>query len=56
MNKDPIVEEVRRIRKEIEKQHPDAQSFYDHLERQQRACGRRLVRRQPNRKPQSQAS
>ncbi|MEN6336183.1 MAG: hypothetical protein ABFE01_18170 [Phycisphaerales bacterium] len=56
MNKDPIVEEVRRVRKEIEKQYPDAKSFYDHLEQQQKTCGRRLIRRRPNRRSHSQAS
>jgi hypothetical protein len=56
MNKDPIAEEVRRVRKEIEQQYPDAKSFYDHLEQQQKAYSNRLIRRQPNRRPHSQAS
>jgi hypothetical protein len=56
MVKDPIVEEVRSIRKEIEQQYPDAASFYQHLERQQKAYRKRLVRRRPKKAPRAQAS
>ena len=56
MAKDPIVQEVRSIRKEIEQQYPDAASFYKHLERQQKAYRKRLVRRRPKKTPRAQAS
>ncbi len=56
MRKDPIVEEVRSIRKEIEQQYPDAESFYQHLLRQQEAYGTRLVHRKPKRIPRTKAS
>ena len=48
---DPIVEEVRSVRKEIERQYPDAKSFYEHLEQQQKAYSNRLTRRQPKTTP-----
>ena len=35
MRKDPILKQVCSVRKEIEKQYPDAESFYRHLEQQQ---------------------
>ena len=56
MNKDPIVEEVRAVRKNIERQYPDAKSFYEHLEEQQKAHANRLTRRQPKKTPHAQAS
>jgi hypothetical protein len=56
MAKDPIVQEVRSIRKEIEQQYPDAASFYEHLEQQQKAYRKRLVRRHPKESPRAQAS
>jgi hypothetical protein len=56
MNKDPIVEEVRSVRKEIERQYPDAKSFYEHLEQQQKAYADRLARRLPQKAPHAQAS
>jgi hypothetical protein len=56
MAKDPIIQEVRSIRKEIERQYPDAASFYEHLERQQKAYRKRLVRRRPKKAPRAQAS
>jgi hypothetical protein len=56
MNKDPIVEEVRSVRKEIERQYPDAKSFYEHLEQQQKAYAHRLTRRRPKATPHAQAS
>ncbi|MCL5281099.1 MAG: hypothetical protein M1376_14460 [Planctomycetes bacterium] len=56
MAKDPIVQEVRAIRKAIEQQYPDAASFYEHLERQQKAYRKRLVRRRPKKAPRAQAS
>ena len=40
MAKDPIVEEARSIRKEIERQYPDAASFYQHLARRGDQTGR----------------
>ena len=51
MARDPIVEQVRSIRKEIEQQYPDAASFYKHLEQQQKAYRKRLVRRCPKKAP-----
>ncbi len=56
MSTDPIVQEVRSIRKEIEQQYPDAVSYYEHLQRQQKAYGNRLVRRGPKPAPHTQAS
>ena len=53
---DPIVQEVRAIRKEIEQQYPDAASFYKHLEQIQKTYRRRLVRRGPKKSPRAQAS
>ncbi len=53
---DPIVQQVRSIRKEIEQQYPDAASFYKHLEQQQKAYGKRLTRRSPKKTPRAQAS
>ena len=56
MARDPIVEQVRSIRKEIEQQYPDAASFYQHLEQVQKTCRKRLVRRGPKKSPRAQAS
>ena len=56
MPKDPIVEQVRSIRKEIEQQYPDAESFYKHLEQQQEAYGTRLTCRKPKKGPRAKAS
>jgi hypothetical protein len=56
MTKDPIVEQVRAIRKEIEQQYPDAASFYRHLEQVQKTCRKRLVRRGPRKSSRAQAS
>ncbi|MEN6577882.1 MAG: hypothetical protein ABFD90_16170 [Phycisphaerales bacterium] len=56
MATDPIIQEVRSIRKEIEQQYPDAASFYKHLEQQQKAYRRRLVRRRPKKSPRAPAS
>lgn len=48
MRRDPIVEEVRRIRREIEAEcQDDAQKFYEHLQELQERYGKRLVRRAP---------
>ncbi len=56
MRKDPIVEQVRSVRKEIEQQYPDAESFYKHLEQEQQAYRTRLTRRKPKRVPRVKAS
>jgi len=40
MAQDPIVRQVRAVRKEIEQQYPDAESFYKHLEQQQQNAHR----------------
>lgn len=56
MRKHPIVEQVRSIRREIEQQYPDAESFYRHLEQQQEAYRARLTRRKPKKPPHAKAS
>ncbi|UCD49390.1 MAG: hypothetical protein JSW27_17890 [Phycisphaerales bacterium] len=56
MSTDPIVQEVRSVRKEIEQQYPDADAFYEHLRQRQKAYGDRLTRRQPKEPPHTQAS
>lgn len=56
MSGDPIVQQVRSVRKEIERQYPDADSFYEHLRQQQKAYGDRLTRRRPKEPPHTQAS
>ncbi len=55
MKKDPIVQQVRSVRKEIEDQYPDADSFCKHLEEQQKAYESRLVRRAPRRPSHAQS-
>ena len=47
MSVDPIVEQVRAVRKEIDRQYPDADSFYQHLQEHQETYRHRLVRRSP---------
>jgi len=48
MINDPIVEEVRALRREIEKEHgPSPEAYYEHLQRFQQQWRDRLVRRQP---------
>lgn len=56
MSKDPIVEQVRSVRKEIEEQYPDAESFYTHLEQLQQPYKTRLTRRKPRKTPPAKAS
>ena len=56
MSTDPIIDEVRAVRKEIEQQYPDAESFYQHLRQQQEAYRDRLVRRGPRDTRRAQAS
>lgn len=56
MKKDPIVEQVRSVRKEIEREYPDAKSFYEHLRRQQSAYRNRLTRGAPKKTPHTRAS
>jgi hypothetical protein len=56
MSTDPIVKEVRTVRKEIERQYPDAESFYRHLQQQQETYRHRLVRRGPKGTRRAQAS
>lgn len=56
MFKDPIVEQVRRVRRELDEKYPDSQSLYEHYERVQQAYRERLVRRSPRRPPHAQAS
>lgn len=55
MDKDPIVEEVRAVRRDIERQQPDADSFYEQLRRQQETHRDRLVQPEPQRMPQKDA-
>lgn len=48
MDPDPVVAEVRKIRRQIEAEHgADFQSYYKHLLKVQRNLKKRLVRRQP---------
>jgi hypothetical protein len=54
--KDPIVEQVRSVRKQIEQQYPDAESFYRYLEQQQETYRGRLIRRKPKKPPRAKAS
>ena len=56
MRKDPIIEKVRAIRKQIEQQYPDADSFYKHQQQQQKAYRKRLTRRKPKKAPHAKAS
>lgn len=56
MRKDPIVEQVRSVRKQIEQQYPDAESFYKHLEQQQEAHPTHLTRRKPRKTPHAKTS
>lgn len=56
MSTDPIVEQVRAVRKEIERQYPDADSFYQHLQEHQETYRQRLVRRGPKQARRAQAS
>ena len=56
MRKDPIVEQVRSVRKEIERKYPDAESFYRHLEQQQETYRARLTCRKPRMTPPAKAS
>jgi hypothetical protein len=56
MAKDPIVQQVRAVRKEIEQQYPDAESFYKHLEQQQKVYRNRLTRRKPRKAPRARTS
>ena len=56
MTKDPIVQQVRAVRKEIGEQYPDAESFYKHLEQQQKAYPGRLTRRKPKKAPRARTS
>jgi hypothetical protein len=56
MFKDPIVQQVRDIRKEIEHQYPDSRSFYEHYERLQKDCKKTLTRKSPKQIIRTQAS
>jgi hypothetical protein len=57
---DPIVEEVRRIRHQIEREcQENAQQYYEHVKAFQRKMGERLVCRKPKPltvKPQKKTS
>lgn len=53
---DPIVQQVRAVRKEIEQQYPDGTAFYKHLEQEQETYRKRLVRRRPKQAQRAQAS
>ena len=56
MFKDPIVQEVRDIRKQIERNLPDSESFYKYYEALQKDCRKPLTRRSPRKAPRAQAS
>ena len=47
MWEDPIVEEVRKARREIAAKYPDAEAYYRHLLRAQKRHKDRLVRKAP---------
>ncbi|MBI4555985.1 MAG: hypothetical protein HY706_00250 [Candidatus Hydrogenedentes bacterium] len=50
MRSDPIVDQVRRTRRQIEQQiGSDAEAFYRHLRKIQKAYGQRVVCRKPKR-------
>ena len=49
MPEDPIVQEVREVRHQIEREcRHDPEKYYQHLKAIQEKLGERLVRRQPN--------
>jgi hypothetical protein len=49
MKTDPIVEEVRNIRHEIDREcQGDPEKYYEHVKDFQQKLGARLVRRKPN--------
>jgi hypothetical protein len=56
MFKDPIVQQVRDVRKEIERQYPDSGSFYKHYEQLQKDCKKPLTRKSPKQIIRTQAS
>jgi hypothetical protein len=56
MFKDPIVQQVRDIRKEIEQQYPDSCSFYKHYAQLQKGCKKPLTRKSPRQITRTQAS
>ena len=57
MWKDPIVEEVRKIRQQHAKQfNYDLRAIVDDLRRQQEQSGRKYVRFEPRRPPQAKKS
>ncbi|MCP4656630.1 MAG: hypothetical protein GY856_14550 [bacterium] len=47
MLKDPIVEEVREIRRETEQRYGSSAAYFEHLDRLQQQWQERLVRRGP---------
>jgi hypothetical protein len=49
MDRDPIVEEVRETRREIESTCGSPEAYYKHLEGLQQKWPERLVRREPQR-------
>jgi hypothetical protein len=55
MQGDPIVDEVRRVRREIERElGSDQDAFYRHLRQVQKAFGDRLVSRTPRKRETAQ--
>ena len=54
MSNDPIVEEVRKVRLEIEREcGPSADAYFEHLKKVQEKWKERLVRRQPQPAPEA---
>jgi hypothetical protein len=48
MSQDPIIKEIRRIRREIEEEcKNNFQTYYEHLQQLQRNYSGRLIRRKP---------
>jgi hypothetical protein len=56
MFKDPIIQQVRDVRKQIEQEHPDSTSFYEHYIQLQKNCRKQLVQRKPKKLSHVQAS
>jgi len=52
MARDPVVDEVRRVRMQIDSEcEEDSEKYFAYFQRLQRQYGERLVRRSPRRRP-----
>ncbi len=45
--KDPVVEEVRKVRHQIDAEYPDMKRYFEHLHELEKKYAHRLVRRSP---------